>query len=58
MTKRKEMMRMTEVVLSEDCIEKIADVVAKKIRNATKPTREAKETMEATVERRLRDLCE
>ena len=49
---------MTEVVLTDDCIERIADVVAKKIRNATKPTVEAQETMEATVERRLRDLCE
>lgn len=49
---------MTEVVLTDDCIERIADVVAKKIRNATKPTREASETVSDTVERRLRDLCE
>ena len=49
---------MTEVVLTEDCIDRIADVVAKRIRNLTKPTIEAQKTVADTVERRLRDLCE
>jgi len=49
---------MNEVVLTEDCIDRIADVVAKRIRNLTKPTIEAQETVADTVERRLRDLCE
>lgn len=48
----------TEVVLTEECIEHLADVVAKKVRNMTKPTREAQETAEDAIERRMRDLCE
>lgn len=49
---------MNEVVLTEDCIERIAEVVAKAIRNTTKPTREAQATAEDAIERRMRDLCE
>ena len=51
-----ETIQLTE--LTEDCIEKIANAVAKKLRNASKPTLESQETVNDTVERRLRDLCE
>ena len=49
---------MLEVIVNDECIERIAEVVAKKLRNATKPTREAQETAEDAIERRMRDLCE
>ena len=49
---------MTEVMLTDECIDRIANAVAKAIRNTTKPTREAQETAEDAIERRMRDLCE
>ena len=49
---------MTEIELTDDCINKIADAVAKKLRNASKPKMEARETANDAIERRLKDLCE
>ena len=46
------------VTLTEECIERIANTVAKKLRNATQPTRETRETAADAIERRMRDLCE
>ena len=44
--------------LTDECIDRIANAVAKKLREAAGVTRDTQTTAEDAIERRMRDLCE